>query len=189
MTIRTYQDYRTLLADNPAAGVGYALAAHAVLAGRLKRIDIEDNSLAEAWAIEKRRLRAAYGETLTARQVLVEMDSPGITADAAAGAKFWGRSPLPQGGLLVGTVGCGALIWLPTGWWSGGGGVLKRLPARETQRDWLQSVRGAQGGWERLPVEVSRRTWENWEQGRPIPPAQAYAIWQALQAAGGGGGP
>ena len=86
---------------------------------------------------------------------------------------------MPQGALLCGTVGTQALLWLPTGWWCGGAGVLSSLYQREAQRGWLRALRGA--GWDVLPDGVSRRTWEGWEQGRNIPAPHVYALWESLQ--------
>jgi len=103
-----------------------------------------------------------------------------ITVDTKAGRKYWGRSPLPQGALLCGTVGTQALLWLPTGWWCGGGGVLSSLDQREAQRGWLQALRDLRG-WELLPDGVSPRTWEGWEGGRNIPAHHLYALWTSLQ--------
>ena len=48
---------------------------------------------------------------------------------------------------------------------------------KDVQRDWLQSMRIRAHGAEFLQsIGVSRRTWEGWEQGRPIPYFQASRI-------------
>lgn len=110
------------------------------------------------------------------------------TTNINAGKKHWGRSPLPAFATIIGTVmdrGVEqALIWMPTGFWSGGGGVLSRLDPHAAQRGWLQAIR-ADHGWDLLDMlGVSRRTWEDWEQGRRHPkPESMHALHAAITSA------
>jgi len=108
-----------------------------------------------------------------------------ITTDIKKGKSLWGRMPLPAFGTIIGTVmdrGVEqALIWMPTGYWSGGGGALSRLDPHAAQRGWLRAIRDNHG-WDLLDVlGVSQRTWEGWEQGRRNPsPETMLAIYEAI---------
>jgi len=70
--MRNAQHYTTLLDQNPATSVGFALAASAVYAARHGVCENEHRATDE-WAAIARDLRARYGENLTTDQVRAEM--------------------------------------------------------------------------------------------------------------------
>ena len=117
-----------------------------------------------------------------------------IRADITAGWMAWTDRmdyALPMGSILCGThtcrmTGTQALLWLPTGWWAGNGGVCTHLADQQTS--WLRAVR-----YERAlsttaaskAVMRSSRTWEGWENGRrKIGAAAVLAIYHEILAPG-----
>lgn len=73
--MRDKKHYLRLLAQNPNAGVGFALAAAAVFAARHGTCEPADHYTNE-WKTIARKLKAKYGENLTTDEVRVEMDAP-----------------------------------------------------------------------------------------------------------------
>lgn len=69
---RTAAHYHRLLDDNPAASVGFALAASAVYAEKFGTCESSDHGTPE-WSAIARSLKAKYGESLTPDQVRAEM--------------------------------------------------------------------------------------------------------------------
>ena len=106
------------------------------------------------------------------------MEKMKITLNIKIAMSLWGRSALPMGSIACGAVDDQALIWLPTGWWAGTIGSLSSLDQKKVQRAWLQQLR-TEHDKEALmaAVEVSWRTWQNWELGRIIPAPKLYKIY------------
>lgn len=73
--MRDKKHYLRLLAQNPNAGVGFALAAAAVFAARHGTCEPVDHSTDEFRQIA-RDLKARFGETLTTDEVRAEMEKP-----------------------------------------------------------------------------------------------------------------
>lgn len=70
--MRDAAHYRKLLAQNPAASVGFTLAAAAVYASRFGSCEAADHTTDE-WKQIARDLKTRYGENLTADEVRSEM--------------------------------------------------------------------------------------------------------------------
>jgi hypothetical protein len=85
--MRNEQHYRNMLAQNPNASVGFALAAAMVYAARYGSCDPEQHST-EEWKTIARRLKSEYGETLDPDQVSNEMDAANRSAAAATLGKI-----------------------------------------------------------------------------------------------------
>lgn len=101
-----------------------------------------------------------------------------IAADAARGRMCWGPQPLPHGHMIIGTVNIlGALIINPArSCYAGNAGALSSLP-ESVLTDWVRDLRSRRGLDAVLAASgASRRTWEGYEQGRPIPIATIYAL-------------
>jgi|SRR5262245_5492752 len=71
MKFRTKAHYERMLEANNFASVGFLLAAHMVVAARRGIVDFDADK--EEVGTVARRLKVQYGETLTPKEVLVEM--------------------------------------------------------------------------------------------------------------------
>lgn len=101
-----------------------------------------------------------------------------VSANPSAGRMAWGPSPLPVGHLLIGTVNTtGALLLsMDRHCYVGNAGAIQSLPS-STLAHWARSLRAERGLDDALAhAEVSPRTWEGYEQGRPIPLEVIYRL-------------
>ena len=79
--MRNEAHFRSMLKQNPAASIGFTLAAAMVYAARYGVCEAEDHS-SDAWKTIARRLKLEYGETLEPDQVSAEMDRANHSAAA-----------------------------------------------------------------------------------------------------------
>jgi hypothetical protein len=112
-----------------------------------------------------------------------------ILPDPKRARKLFGTSKeVPQGaifcGVLCDRIAENALVWLPPGWHCGRAGVLQLCnPSSVVQTTWLQAVRDGRDWVAMCQIaEVSKRTWEGWEQGRPMSAIAVYHLALTLES-------
>jgi hypothetical protein len=79
------------------------------------------------------------------------------------------------------------VFWMPRAmrWVVGIGGVLSSCEQAEMQKGVLQAIR-ADRCWDICSsIDVSRRTWEGWEQGRQIPADKVMLLHDLISSPNG----
>ena len=90
--VKKREHYLRMLEDNEDAGIGVSLAAYMVVSQPNIRLALAESVLDE-WRSVVRKLKAQYGEVLTAKQVLAEMHIDPKRCDHidTVGLKDWVR--------------------------------------------------------------------------------------------------